>query len=73
MVAALTIFFIATHCCRSNPDLAERFAADAPLEPSADPSTWYTPDAKAPEKGYTDFPTAKSSKQEHAVAAGAKM
>lgn len=47
---------------RSNPDLAERFASDAPLAPPADMSVWYTPDPKVPEKGYIDFPTAAESK-----------
>jgi N-ethylmaleimide reductase len=36
----------------SNPDLAERFAQDWPLNPPADMSVWYSFD----EKGYTDFP-----------------
>ncbi|MBD1384315.1 alkene reductase [Mucilaginibacter rigui] len=35
----------------ANPDLVERFKADAPLN-QADPSTFYTPG----EKGYTDYP-----------------
>jgi len=35
----------------ANPDLVERFKADAPLS-QADPSTFYTPG----EKGYTDYP-----------------
>lgn len=38
----------------SNPDLVERFAAGAPLNPESDPSTWYSP---AGAEGYTDFPT----------------
>jgi N-ethylmaleimide reductase len=36
----------------ANPDLVERFKADAPLN-KPDPSTFYTPG----EKGYTDYPT----------------
>jgi N-ethylmaleimide reductase len=36
----------------ANPDLVERFKANAPLS-QADPSTFYTPG----EKGYTDYPT----------------
>ncbi len=36
----------------ANPDLAERFRTDAPLN-EADPSTFYGGD----EKGYTDYPT----------------
>jgi N-ethylmaleimide reductase len=36
----------------SNPDLAERFAQDWPLNPPADMSVWYSFD----EKGYADFP-----------------
>ncbi|MGI9244479.1 MAG: alkene reductase, partial [Verrucomicrobiales bacterium] len=38
----------------SNPDLAERWATDAPLNPEADMAGWYTP---AGAEGYTDFPT----------------
>lgn len=38
----------------SNPDLVERFAAGAPLNPESDPSTWYAPSGA---EGYTDFPT----------------
>jgi len=38
----------------SNPDLVERFAAGAPLNPESDPSTWYSP---AGAEGFTDFPT----------------
>lgn len=38
----------------SNPDLVERFAAGAELNPEPDPSTWYSP---AGAEGYTDFPT----------------
>lgn len=37
----------------SNPDLVERFAAGAPLNPESDPSTWYSPSGAG---GYTDFP-----------------
>lgn len=37
----------------SNPDLVERFAQAAPLNPDRDPSTWYSHDAD----GYTDYPT----------------
>lgn len=40
----------------SNPDLVERFAADAPLNADSDPSGWYTP---AGAEGYTDFPVMK--------------
>jgi len=36
----------------ANPDLVERFKADAPLN-QPDPSTFYTPG----EKGYTDYPS----------------
>ncbi|MCA9130184.1 MAG: alkene reductase [Planctomycetales bacterium] len=36
----------------SNPDLAERFANDWPLNETADKSIWYSPGAE----GYTDFP-----------------
>jgi N-ethylmaleimide reductase len=36
----------------SNPDLAERFEHDWPLNPPADTKVWYSFD----EKGYTDFP-----------------
>lgn len=38
----------------SNPDLVERFAADAELNPEAPVEQWYTP---AGAEGYTDFPT----------------
>ncbi|MCH7227818.1 alkene reductase [Haloferula sp. A504] len=38
----------------SNPDLVERFAAGAGLNPESDMSTWYSP---AGAEGYTDFPT----------------
>ncbi len=38
----------------SNPDLVTRFAENAPLNPEADMSTWYTP---AGAEGYIDFPT----------------
>jgi len=38
----------------SNPDLVRRFAEDAPLNPEADISTWYSPTGA---KGYIDFPT----------------
>ncbi|PQO36790.1 alkene reductase [Blastopirellula marina] len=38
----------------SNPDLVERFAKDAPLNPAADMSDWYSPTGAA---GYIDFPT----------------
>jgi N-ethylmaleimide reductase len=37
----------------SNPDLVERFAVNAPLNPPADVSVWYSFGAE----GYTDFPT----------------
>ena len=37
----------------SNPDLIERFAAGAELNPEADVAHWYTP---AGAEGYTDFP-----------------
>lgn len=40
----------------STPDLAERFAADQPIEESADMSTWYSPGPDLA-KGYTDWPT----------------
>ena len=36
----------------SNPDLAERFKNNWPLEPSDDMSRWYTPGVE----GYTDYP-----------------
>ncbi|MEW4455524.1 alkene reductase [Bremerella sp. JC817] len=38
----------------SNPDLVTRFAEDAPLNPEADFSVWYSPTGA---QGYTDFPT----------------
>lgn len=38
----------------SNPDLVERFAAGADLNPDAELDVWYGP---LGEKGYTDFPT----------------
>lgn len=38
----------------SNPDLVERFAKDAPLNPDADMRDWYSPTGAA---GYLDFPT----------------
>ncbi|MEP4077213.1 alkene reductase [Haloferula sp.] len=38
----------------SNPDLVERFAAGAALNPESDMADWYTP---AGAEGYTDFPT----------------
>jgi 2,4-dienoyl-CoA reductase-like NADH-dependent reductase (Old Yellow Enzyme family) len=38
----------------SNPDLVDRWAKDAPLNPDSDMADWYTP---AGAKGYTDFPT----------------
>jgi 2,4-dienoyl-CoA reductase-like NADH-dependent reductase (Old Yellow Enzyme family) len=38
----------------SNPDLVERFAADAELNPEAPVEQWYTP---AGAEGYTDFPS----------------
>ncbi|MCA9261864.1 MAG: alkene reductase [Planctomycetales bacterium] len=41
----------------SNPDLVERFAVDAELNPEADMSDWYAPGGA---KGYTDFPTLAS-------------
>lgn len=41
----------------SNPDLVERFASGAALEPEADMSVWYS-DIGA--SGYTDFPPAKA-------------
>ena len=37
----------------SNPDLVERFAAGAELNPEADVTDWYSPTGA---KGYTDFP-----------------
>ena len=37
----------------SNPDLVERFANGWPLNPTSDPSTWYSFD----KEGYTDFLT----------------
>lgn len=37
----------------SNPDLVERFAQNAELNPLKDPSTWYAPG----EEGYADYPT----------------
>ena len=42
----------------SNPDLVERFAAGAPLNPEADMADWYSPGG---EKGYLDFPTLSES------------
>lgn len=39
----------------SNPDLVERIAGDVPLNPEADPSTWYS---SSTAEGYTDFPIA---------------
>ncbi len=36
----------------SNPDLVERFAAGAPLNPPADAATWFSPGPA----GYTDYP-----------------
>lgn len=44
----------------SNPDLVERFAADAELNPDADMEDWYSPTGA---KGYTDFPTMGDGKQ----------
>jgi len=38
----------------SNPDLVERFASGAELNPDAEMEVWYGP---LGEKGYTDFPT----------------
>ena len=38
----------------SNPDLVERFASGAPLNPDADVADWYSPTGA---KGYTDFAT----------------
>ena len=38
----------------SNPDLVQRFAAGADLNPDAELSDWYSPTGS---KGYTDFPT----------------
>lgn len=37
----------------SNPDLVERFEADAVLNPLADMNDWYSPNGS---QGYTDFP-----------------
>jgi 2,4-dienoyl-CoA reductase-like NADH-dependent reductase (Old Yellow Enzyme family) len=42
----------------SNPDLVERFAADAALNPESDMADWYSP---AGAEGYTDFPTLDES------------
>jgi 2,4-dienoyl-CoA reductase-like NADH-dependent reductase (Old Yellow Enzyme family) len=42
----------------SNPDLVERFAAGAELNPDPDPSTWYSP---AGAEGYTDYSTMQES------------
>ena len=42
----------------SNPDLIERFASGADLNPDAEVEDWYTPKG---EKGYTDFPTLSQS------------
>ncbi|MDF7822947.1 alkene reductase [Pontiellaceae bacterium B12227] len=39
----------------SNPDLVERIAGGIPLNPEADPSTWYSSNTA---EGYTDFTTA---------------
>jgi len=39
----------------SNPDLVERFAGNVPLNPEADPSTWYS---SSTAEGYTDFSSA---------------
>ncbi|HEX9953269.1 MAG TPA: alkene reductase [Rubricoccaceae bacterium] len=39
----------------SNPDLVERFAADAPLA-DPDPATFYAPGPNGFEQGYTDYP-----------------
>lgn len=44
----------------SNPDLAERFAAGAELEPDADMSVWYNKQERKA-VGYTDFPTMRAS------------
>jgi N-ethylmaleimide reductase len=41
----------------SNPDLVERFRTNAPLNPDAPMSDWYSPLGA---KGYTDFPTHKA-------------
>lgn len=41
----------------SNPDLVERFAAEAELNEPLDPSTWYAPTAE----GYVDYPTLSES------------
>lgn len=38
----------------SNPDLVERFVADATLNPPADMKDWYSPTGSL---GYTDYPT----------------
>ncbi len=38
----------------SNPDLVDRWASAADLNPEADMADWYTP---AGAEGYTDFPT----------------
>lgn len=38
----------------SNPDLVQRFAEEAPLNPEADMSIWYAPIGA---EGYIDFPT----------------
>ncbi|AMK76613.1 MULTISPECIES: hypothetical protein [Methylomonas] len=38
----------------SNPDLVERFAMDATLNPPADMKDWYSPSGSL---GYTDFPS----------------
>ena len=41
----------------SNPDLVNRFAENAPLNPDADVAVWYSPIGA---KGYTDFPALAS-------------
>ena len=42
----------------SNPDLVERYAAGAPLNPDAEVEDWYSPVGA---KGYTDFPNLESA------------
>lgn len=42
----------------SNPDLVQRFAEEAPLNPEADMSTWYSPTGA---QGYIDFPTLETA------------
>ena len=45
----------------SNPDLAERFANDWPLEPEAAYESWWRPTGA---KGYTDYPFYEPGKED---------